>query len=78
MADLVKLNSKFHNVDTFQVVVGSNDKNIKVLNALLNVAPRMYAASISNMLSPRASKLVIAFGSIVDLVAKNASTFHFW
>lgn len=37
MADLTKLKVKFHNLDYFRVVVGSNDKNLKVLNSLFNV-----------------------------------------
>ena len=37
MADLTKLNTRFHNVSNFQMIVGSNDKNIKVLNSIFNV-----------------------------------------
>ena len=37
MVDLNKLQVKFTNFDNFRVVLGSNDRNIKVLNALLNI-----------------------------------------
>jgi phosphate starvation-inducible PhoH-like protein len=37
LADLTKLNTRFHNVSNFQMIVGSNDKNIKVLNSIFNV-----------------------------------------
>lgn len=37
MVDLTKLKVKFNNLDNFRVVIGSNDRNIKVLNALFNV-----------------------------------------
>ena len=47
------------------------------IKAFLNYAPRMYAASISKTLSPRAIRLVIAYSSISLRVSRNASTFHF-
>jgi len=50
---------------------------IVFMNAFLNCAPRIYAASISNTLSPRAIKFVIACSSMSLRVSKNASTFHF-
>ncbi|MBN2604432.1 MAG: PhoH family protein [Bacilli bacterium] len=37
MADLTKLEIRFHNLDSFLIVTGVNDKNIKVLNALYNL-----------------------------------------
>ena len=37
MVDLQKLQVKFTNFDIFRIVIGSNDRNIKVLNALLNI-----------------------------------------
>jgi len=37
LVDLTKLKVKFNNLDNFRVVIGSNDRNIKVLNALFNV-----------------------------------------
>ncbi len=37
MVDLNKLQVKFANFDIFRIVIGSNDKNIKVLNSLLNI-----------------------------------------
>lgn len=37
MVDLNKLEVRFTNYDIFRMVIGSNDRNIKVLNALLNV-----------------------------------------
>ena len=37
MVDLVKLVIRFHKMDSFRVVMGSNDKNLKVLNALFNI-----------------------------------------
>ena len=37
MVDLTKLVIKFHNMDSFRVVMGSNDKNLKVLNSLFNI-----------------------------------------
>lgn len=37
MADLTKLNSTFHNMDSFRAVLGNQDKNIKILNSMLNV-----------------------------------------
>lgn len=37
MADLTKLASSFSDIDSFRAVIGNEDKNIKVLNALLNV-----------------------------------------
>ena len=37
MVDLTKLQVKFSNLDAFRVVVGNNDKNIKVINALYNI-----------------------------------------
>lgn len=37
MAELTKLKVKFTNLDYFRVVVGSNDKNLKVINSLFNI-----------------------------------------
>jgi phosphate starvation-inducible PhoH-like protein len=37
LVDLNKLQVKFANFDIFRIVIGSNDKNIKVLNSLLNI-----------------------------------------
>ncbi len=37
MVDLSKLQVKFYNLDNFRIVIGSNDKNIKVLNSMFNV-----------------------------------------
>lgn len=37
MVELKKLEVKFSNFDIFRIVIGSNDRNIKVLNALLNI-----------------------------------------
>ncbi len=37
MVDLTKLVIKFHKMDSFRVVMGSNDKNIKVLNSIFNI-----------------------------------------
>ncbi len=37
MVDLKKLQVKFRNLDNFRMVIGNNDRNIKVLNALLNI-----------------------------------------
>ena len=37
MVDLNKLEVRFTNYDNFRTVIGSNDRNIKVLNALLNI-----------------------------------------
>lgn len=52
--------------------------NLTVLmKALENLDPRMWAASISNMLSPSAIKFVILSSSISLRVSKKASTFHF-
>ena len=38
MVDLTKLEIKFRNLDSFRVVVGANDRNIKVLNSIFNVS----------------------------------------
>lgn len=54
-------------------------RNLTVfMKAFLYWAPKMYAASISKILSPRAIKLVIAFSSMSARVSRKASTFHFW
>ncbi len=37
MVDLRKLVIQFHNMNSFRVVMGSNDKNLKVLNSLFNI-----------------------------------------
>lgn len=37
MVDLTKLVIKFHNMDSFRVVMGSSDKNLKVLNSIFNI-----------------------------------------
>jgi len=37
LVDLTKLIIKFHNMDSFRVVMGSNDKNLKVLVSLFNI-----------------------------------------
>ncbi len=37
MVNLTKLITKFHNLDSFRVVMGSNDKNLKVLNSLFDI-----------------------------------------
>ncbi len=37
MGELTKLKAKFSNLDYFRVVVGANDKNLKVLNSLFNI-----------------------------------------
>lgn len=37
MADLTKLTNGFHDLNSFRAVIGNEDKNIKVLNSLLNV-----------------------------------------
>ncbi len=36
MVDLTKLDVQFHNVESFRSIVGFNDKNLKVLNALFS------------------------------------------
>jgi hypothetical protein len=52
--------------------------NLTVLMKLdANFEPKMCAASISNILSPRAIKFVIASASRFYRVSKKASTFHF-
>jgi phosphate starvation-inducible PhoH-like protein len=37
LVDLRKLEVKFTNFDIFRIIIGNNDRNIKVLNALLNI-----------------------------------------
>jgi len=37
LADLTKLTNGFHDLNSFRAVIGNEDKNIKVLNSLLNV-----------------------------------------
>jgi len=37
LVNLTKLITKFHNLDSFRVVMGSNDKNLKVLNSLFDI-----------------------------------------
>ena len=37
MTDLTKLVIKFHKMDSFRMVMGSNDKNLKVLNSIFNI-----------------------------------------
>ncbi len=37
MVDLTELVIKFHKLDSFRVVMGSNDKNLKVLNSLFSI-----------------------------------------
>ena len=37
MTDLTKLVIKFHKIDSFRVVMGSNDKNLKVLKSIFNI-----------------------------------------
>ena len=37
MVDLTKLEIKFRNLDSFRIILGSNDANLKVLNSLYNL-----------------------------------------
>lgn len=37
MVDLTKLKIKFRNLDSFRIILGSNDSNLKVLNSLYNL-----------------------------------------
>ena len=37
LTDLTKLVIKFHKIDSFRVVMGSNDKNLKVLKSIFNI-----------------------------------------
>ena len=37
MVDLTKLKIKFQNLDSFRIILGSNDSNLKVLNSLYNL-----------------------------------------
>ncbi len=37
MVDLTKLETKFHNLNSFRVIMGSNDKNLNVLNSLFDL-----------------------------------------
>lgn len=37
MVDLTKLEIKFRNLDSFRIILGSNDSNLKVLNSLYNI-----------------------------------------
>lgn len=37
MVDLTKLEIKFRNLDSFRIILGSNDSNLKVLNSLYNL-----------------------------------------
>lgn len=37
MTDLTKLVIKFHKMDSFRMVMGTNDKNLKVLNSIFNI-----------------------------------------
>lgn len=37
MVDLTKLEIKFRNLDSFRIILGSNDTNLKVLNSLYNL-----------------------------------------
>lgn len=37
MVDLTKLSIKFRNLDSFRIILGSNDTNLKVLNSLYNL-----------------------------------------
>jgi len=60
------------------VVVGVYRNLTVLMNADLYWLPRMYAASISKMLSPSAIRFVIASSSMSTLVSRKACTFHFW
>lgn len=37
MVDLTKLKIKFRNLDSFRIIIGSNDSNLKVINSLYNL-----------------------------------------
>ncbi len=73
LADLIKLNSKFHNFDSFQVVVGSNDKNIKVLNSVLNVDVFTKGEDIfvDTVDKDKIKQLEVIFESLIKIASNN-------
>ncbi len=71
MVDLTKLHVKFSNLDTFRVVVGNNDKNIKVVNALYNI--NVFSKGEEIYLDTSDAKLIALVEKIFESLIKIAS-----
>ncbi len=73
MVDLTKLDVQFHNVDSFRAIVGFDDKNLKVLNALFSttIYSKGEAVFVESKDEGTIKLLSMIFACLIDIANNN-------
>lgn len=71
MGKLTKLQIMFHNLNTFQIVLGNNDKNINVLISLLNI--NIFSKGENIFVETTNNETIVLLEKIFDALIKIAS-----
>ena len=71
MVDLTKLEIKFRNLDSFRIIIGTNDSNLKVLNSLYNL--EIFTKGEDIFISTKDSNLIALIEKIFEVLIMIAS-----